>query len=631
MNDYAPLLFSYKTELFEKKVSFSQDYAAISKYGFSEQEYEHDSFPFYVNDDQHVLAHAAKICESLTSLDNDSGKELKLKKELVRDYKNYISCFSFAGTGERELAAAFTEIMFAYNLDTVVAAEIKDYCQSDDDSDFCLSENQILNFDKLYLKAGDRALFINHDLSLALELYKLAIIEWPSSESQIDSFSVDESIHLEKLINILVDLSTGRLISNKMDFDELLHPDYYQVYEAYKSVVLSFIDVWKNDGFVNTLELFFLIAQKSINNQKEIDETFRIIMVMVNYIYKLTFVPFLYHISLIEEKSNWTEHIDLICSKIPYLKDSDFENLFHYYITTSSSDGDVRIFDFIRTVGLVNNSLELLRINEHLTDFAYYTSLETFSYMLPSGNKEQLGKLAVMNISYMNDPNEGKIFDSFLFGKNVKRKMNDGRRSVKVPYVFVKCFTSQIDYLPMWEMYGNHAEGCCLVIDWNTTTQTKSKMWKALFRVCYLHKKGNSFTIRKEENPQISDTKLIYNYLKELKGIASHIESDDTEFFNTLLGELPYLFKESSYSYEEEIRFLYIYKKIEKEFKHTDQSVPKLFIIPEFPICIKEVILGPKVINIAEKIPYLQEQIELMCEKTGMENPKITVSDIEFR
>ena len=159
MNDYAPLLFSYKPELFEKQLSFSQDYAAISKYGFSEQEYEHDNFPFYVNDDEHVLAHAAKICECLTSLDNDSGKELKLKKELIRDYKKYISCLSSACTGERELAAAFTEIMFAYNLDGVVVAEIKDYCQSDDDSDFCLSENQILNFDELYLKAGDRALF----------------------------------------------------------------------------------------------------------------------------------------------------------------------------------------------------------------------------------------------------------------------------------------------------------------------------------------------------------------------------------------------------------------------------------------------------------------------------------------
>ena len=191
MNDYAPLLFSYKTELFEKKLSFSQDYAAISKYGFSEQEYEHDHFPFYFYDDEHVLAHAAKICESLASLDNDSDKELKLKKELIRDYRNYISCLNFAGTGE--LAAAFTEIMFAYNLDGVVVAEIKDYCQSDDDSDLDLAENQILNFDELYLKAGDRALFINHDLSLALELYKLAIIEWTSADEAITRLTWDSN------------------------------------------------------------------------------------------------------------------------------------------------------------------------------------------------------------------------------------------------------------------------------------------------------------------------------------------------------------------------------------------------------------------------------------------------------
>lgn len=631
MNDYAPLLFSYKTELFEKRLTFSRDYTSISKYGFSEQEYEHEQFPFYLNDDAHVLAHAAKICESLASLNNDSDKELKLKKELVRDYKNYISCLSFAGTGERELAVAFTELMFAYNLDDVVVTEIKDYCQSEDDSDICLTDNQILNFDKLYLKAGDRALFVNHDLNLALELYKLAIIDWPESEQHEYSFSVDEGIYLEKMINILIDLSTGRLIANKMDLDELLAPDDYHVYEAYKSVVLSFLDVWKNDGFINTLELFFLSVQKSVNNQKEIDESLRVIMVMVNYIYKLTFVPLLYQISLYEEKSSWSEYIDSICSKIPYMKDSSFENLFQYYLETSKIKNDVRIFYFIRTIGTVNNVLEQLRINENITNFAYYSSLETFSYMLPSGKNKQLGKLAVMNISYMNDPNEGKIFDSLLFGKNAKRKTNEGRRNIKVPYVFVKCFTTKIDYLPMWEMYGKHAEGCCLVIDWKKTIQTKSKMWKSLYRVCYLHKKGNTFTIRKEENPHISDIKLLDNYIKELKAIACHISSYDVEFFNLLLGELPYLFKESSYSYEEEIRFLYIYKKIDKEFKHTDQSIPKLYILPEFPICFQEVILGPKVTNIAEKIPYLQEQIDLMSEKTGMENPKITVSDIEYR
>lgn len=40
------------------------------------------------------------------------------------------------------------------------------------------------------------------------------------------------------------------------------------------------------------------------------------------------------------------------------------------------------------------------------------------------------------------------------------------RKNARYPYVFIKCFTPQIDFLPMWEMYGDYAEGCCLVIDW---------------------------------------------------------------------------------------------------------------------------------------------------------------------
>ena len=42
-------------------------------------------------------------------------------------------------------------------------------------------------------------------------------------------------------------------------------------------------------------------------------------------------------------------------------------------------------------------------------------------------------------------------------------------------------------------------------------------------------------------------------------------------------------------------------------------------------------ILGPKVENIAEKMPYLQEQIEKMCDEVGVLMPEITVSEIQYR
>ena len=45
----------------------------------------------------------------------------------------------------------------------------------------------------------------------------------------------------------------------------------------------------------------------------------------------------------------------------------------------------------------------------------------------------------------------------------------------------------------------------------------------------------------------------------------------------------------------------------------------------------KQIHLGPKVTDIANRIPYLQEQIELMCEQTGTLIPKITISNIDYR
>ena len=82
--------------------------------------------------------------------------------------------------------------------------------------------------------------------------------------------------------------------------------------------------------------------------------------------------------------------------------------------------------------------------------------------------KDRLGKLTVMHLSYMNDPNEGQTLLQTVYGDQYDTGKKD-RKSLNVPYVFVKCFTPRVDYLPMWEMYGDHAKGCCLIIDWETT------------------------------------------------------------------------------------------------------------------------------------------------------------------
>lgn len=92
-----------------------------------------------------------------------------------------------------------------------------------------------------------------------------------------------------------------------------------------------------------------------------------------------------------------------------------------------------------------------------------------------------------------------------------------------------------------------------------------------------------------------------------------------------------YLFKDDSYSYEQEVRILYLYSKVGKNFEHTPQQIPKLFITTDYCIQLKEIILGPKVSDISNRIPYLQEQVEKMCKEINADIPEITISNIDYR
>ena len=94
---------------------------------------------------------------------------------------------------------------------------------------------------------------------------------------------------------------------------------------------------------------------------------------------------------------------------------------------------------------------------------------------------------------------------------------------------------------------------------------------------------------------------------------------------------LIYLFKDSSYYYEQECRILYEFTECQNNMRHTDGEYPLLFVQTDFPVQLKEIILGPKFESLSRKIPYIQEQIEEMCQRTGLRMPEITISDIDYR
>ena len=304
----------------------------------------------------------------------------------------------------------------------------------------------------------------------------------------------------------------------------------------------------------------------------------------------------------------------------------------------------------IRTRFQMKEVLSGLKITKLKEELAYYTSLDTFCYMLPDWNQSDekgIDRFSVMNIAYMNDPNEGKMLknafqrtdESGCWSQYLAR--SEGvRKRIEFPYAFLKCFTPLVDDLPMWDMYGDSAKGCCVVLNAKTFFAEEKKYATQLYRVCYLSIDGETISVEYENNTKLDDTASIEDAIAEIRKIGAELFREEAKGnklyhrtsieFMEMLDQISYLFKSADYKHEQEVRLLYVYPKIYNDFQHTKEEWPKLYVRPDFPVHIKELIMGPKCVDTYKIMPYLQEQIAKMCEQESVDLPKITISNIQY-
>lgn len=301
--------------------------------------------------------------------------------------------------------------------------------------------------------------------------------------------------------------------------------------------------------------------------------------------------------------------------------------------------------DFIR---------ETLRLKEVPVKLVYYTSFSTLRMMFPGVNQDYAGKFAVMNVSTMNDPEEGRVVLEYLMGTPgdfwwlPKVKSEDRKRMViETPLVFSRCFTTEerMDDLPMWEMYGDHAAGCCVVVDGAKLQEKKPD----LFYVCYLQHngerlsipgmRGNNDNVQRENSVRAAletlkmDLGELKENLKKLPDDMGYAKEEVESAVRVLLDRIAYMFKKESYEHENEIRLIYSFGDFDDRMSSTpfrpgemqNKPVwPKLYIIPDMDICISEIILGPKFPDadicagyIAKEIKKMQKQ-EVLVTKSGL-------------
>lgn len=204
-------------------------------------------------------------------------------------------------------------------------------------------------------------------------------------------------------------------------------------------------------------------------------------------------------------------------------------------------------------------------------------------YMLPNWNKANpagIDRFSVMNIAYMNDPTEGKKLQQ-LFQQSDKSgcwsqylsRTEGQRKNIEYPYVFMKCFTSLVDDLPMWEMYGDKAGGCCVVLDpktfWN---RQENDTIDSLYQICYIYNDEGELRIAENHDSQNRapkvDTDSVEDVLRQIRDFGVQLfqkEKSGSKLycqvcseFIAMLDQIRFLFKSADYKHEQEVRLLYV-------------------------------------------------------------------------
>ena len=330
-------------------------------------------------------------------------------------------------------------------------------------------------------------------------------------------------------------------------------------------------------------------------------------------------------------------------------------------------------------------------INDNI-EISHYTSLNTLLLLLNDKkeykNKENEGKIRIVNISNANDPKEGKILEN-IFNKNgLDIKINDNEENL---ITLQTSYTRNKDSLTMFRLYGKNenkeATGICLVIDKeyfndkyfstpvqesiilrddNNSNDNEEKqidsLDRNLFWILYYNEKENKLVFSSEDSKYkniIIDLKNIKNLknkdrfkknkitLKNKRKIIEYIFSNiyyyakeldkkikdkelKEEIFSNLFENIKYLIKDEAFFEEQELRMLITTSYEDREIK-TYNDNKRLYInymklFDENDNYINEIILGSKVENAESMVEYIKKVLSNKYSKEGVKKKDIKIS-----
>lgn len=375
--------------------------------------------------------------------------------------------------------------------------------------------------------------------------------------------------------------------------------------------------------------------------------------------------------------------IELHCAKKQIFKFSDFLNdletifknetgrnkyLFqaldvYYKIRNNTDKSDeiclkLMVFEFI-----VDRLMSSLAIRDLRQNIYFYTSLSSLQRLLEDDGFKQ----PIFCANHMNDPNEGQeLYKTFLKQVDNKELIYDvfqkiegidemsQRHRLNFEFTFLKAFTENDDSLPMWIHYGDKGRGCCVKVNprffsnFTNDSDTEEKNLGRnpfddeyrLYKVLYL-KEG---ALPDNIDPEIkklyeSFVDLFKDLCLQYVGYSSQLRKAVSSSILKIINSIIYLFKNTDYAYEKEMRI--VLRRSISDFEREDidiqitnptenNPIPKVFVYAKKPLEIEEVILGPKQNEIDDFIPYIAMRL-LKLNNYQEDKVHITKSLIEYR
>jgi tetratricopeptide (TPR) repeat protein len=342
-----------------------------------------------------------------------------------------------------------------------------------------------------------------------------------------------------------------------------------------------------------------------------------------------------------------SQFIDLPLIRPKNLSETEISEFCNWYASLDSNlkiknDSEFRMFlsNLLLYIVKIKEISEFFIDDENAPELCQYTKLSTLKYLLKASTENDnipIPKFRLSNVAYLNDPSEGQVFFDLLshfvsdpifnkpFGILAE---NDDQPLVETHLndVYIGSFSTAKNKLPMWTLYGDKSNGCCIVFNNSVFTNPRSQVGLStakefeqdirLYKVHYY----NTKEFNKVDDEIVRSLKSIATSIVQWREIVMQ-NQELLRWMVSRLDEIRFLFKSDDYSYENEIRLILRDNKVNKPFVDRSDDVPKLFINVNNPVVLKEVILGAKVEN-----PSAVAQFLLY---SGVK--KVTLSGITFR